>query len=143
MIQNCFKKWDGDKMGMPRKGWSVIKCFLSPVTMQEAFDAIASSRIMLSLGSLLITIFSWISNFLVLFSINKIGSSRSSSLIKYLSNFFLNRTSVNSSMSISETAMRPLRMAWSYACALTEFLDSAALIRALVSKTKILRGLIQ
>lgn len=141
--QNIFTKSAGVTMGMPRKGWSVSRCFLSPVITQAAWHPTANSSTMLSSVSFEVVIFSCTSTFLAWVSSRKISSSRSSSLAKYLSNFFQKNTSVNSSISESEIAIVPRSTAWSNACALTEWLDKVALISALVSKTKTLGWFIQ
>jgi hypothetical protein len=79
-------------MGMPWKGWSEIKCFLSPVMMHEAFEATASSSIMLSSESVQSVIFSIGENDTTYASIFSISFNRACSFLKYLSNFFLYTT---------------------------------------------------
>ena len=90
MAQKDFKNSSAVRVGIPRNGWSGWRCFLSPVMMHEAWEAMASSKTMFSSGSLQSLIFSLHLNFNAFVSENLIGSSLSSSEIKYGSfqNFF-------------------------------------------------------
>lgn len=122
-------------MGMPRNGCSTRRS-LSPVIMQEAFAEMANSRNLLSVGSRQSVMVIPGVNTLELISILFIIDHRSLSFWKYLSNFCLNNTSINSSIVWSDKAITPKSIALPKALRLVEFVIRAALIRLLVSKTK-------
>lgn len=140
-IQNSLKKSDAEYMGMPLNGWSVRKCG-SPEMIQSALAARASSKNRLSSGSVLAFMCSEAENVTAYRSTSFIISILSSG-VKYVSNFGRQSTSRNSVIAASEIANAPRSIAFRNALSLVEFLTKNALMRALVSKTKKLRFIIQ
>ena len=114
----------------------------SPVIMQVALQIMASSRNLLSLGSLQSVISSETSYFIIRLSNLAIKASRRSSE-RYLSNFYRKITSDNSSSIGSEAARSPDAIALSKATAGVEFFIRAALINLFTSKTYLLRFIFQ
>lgn len=122
-------------MGILLNGWSTSRSS-SPVMMQEAFAATAtSSRNLSSFGSRQ-AVMEMFGSTLKLAS-NKLfkNTERSEGLGKYLSNFSLPSTDSGSSMISSAINIRSSCMALKKAPPLTEFGSIAALMRLLVSNT--------
>src|SRR6185312_5151679 len=135
MLQNFFKRSAAVKIGIPRKGSKTNKS-LSPVTMHEAFASTANSRNLLSLGSWQPVMISAMGKKTALKEIVCITLYFSSSFKKYLSNFFLNNTSTNSSMVAFEKASFPNITALSIAPAVIVPAIREALTKLFVSNTK-------
>src|SRR5690348_736546 len=106
MFQKLFKKSAAFKIGIPRNGCRMSKS-LSPVIIHEALDATANSRNLLSLGSRQSTMLSTGEKKTAFRAIRCIALHFSSSFKKYLSNFFLNKTSTSSSIVAFEKANFP------------------------------------
>lgn len=98
-------------MGILRNGFKVSRSS-SPVMMQEAFAAMASSKNLLFLGSRQVDIVMEGVNIIAFVSTLLMISHRSISSGKYLSNFCLNKTSINSSIVLLETTNSPKK--WLY-----------------------------
>ena len=130
------------KIGMFRKGCKTSKS-ISPVKMQDALAAAANSKNLLCLISRHDVIISFGKKKTAFHSILSIASSLSASFKKYLSNFCLNITSINSCKAGSDIANLQLSRAASKARALIEGAINAAVISALVARTKKLFCFIQ
>ena len=92
-----FKKSAAFKMGIPRNGFRTSRS-LSPVIIQEALAKTANSRNLLSFVSRQSVKEIFGLNNLELTSILFTNTKRSSSFTKYLSNFSLNKTSINNQL---------------------------------------------
>lgn len=135
MYQKAFRKSAGFKMEIPRKGWSSNRS-LSPVMIHEALQNTASSRNLLSFGSRQSVMLSEGGKNRAFSCILLIARDFSVLLRKYRSNFFRNRTSVNSWKVDKDTASFPNSVAWFSALLLVEEGSKEALISELVSNTK-------
>lgn len=122
-------------MGILRNGCKT-KRSSSPVMIQDAFAATASSRNLLSLGSRQAVM--EISGIMVMLflSMRSIMAIRSSSKRNYVSNFFRYKTSMNSVIVSLEDAIAPKPITLSKTLRLVELGVKAALIKTLVSKIK-------
>jgi hypothetical protein len=135
MNQNFLKNYAAFKIEIPRNGCKTNKS-LSRVTMQEASEATANSRNLLSLGSRQSLTEILALNNTELLSILFTNTNLSSAFIKYLSNFSLNKTSINSSVVLMGIASLPKSITLSKACRLTDVEIKAALIKLFVSIIK-------
>src|SRR5690625_5079854 len=122
-------------MGIPRNECNSSKS-LSPEILQEASDATANSRNLLSLGSRQTVMVSTGDKRNECERMHSIDSHLSSSFTKYLSSFFLNNTSINSSAVDWEKINLPSKIALSNARLEDVPSMRTALIRLLVSITK-------
>src|SRR6185312_9314088 len=136
MNQNAFKKSLAFKMGMPRNGFNSSKS-VSPVIIQDALAETANSRNLLFFGSR-----QSVMDISILikkaFALNSFIAANLCSSVKYFSNFDLAKTSINSSNVALEYTSIPVLNAVLYACLFLEPAKIYALIRELVSKTKVL-----
>lgn len=133
MYQKALRKSPGLTIGTFLKGWSSSRS-LSPVMMHKALQNTANSRNLLSFGSRHSVMLSEGEKKEAFSFILSIVRDFSLLLIKYRSNFFLCRTSVNSWKVVSEKASLPVIRARSNAWAVVPFINDA-LTRQFVSKT--------